>query len=97
MDEKSRATELKLDFEVELNKTINQLTDMYPRVSRVKTNPKLSNDVFETAIYTALLNTLRELQLDSNKLTMREFHYKYTSNLPILYRCDFTCDEYGLQ
>ena len=94
MQEKEKAQELRDDLTTEFNKTLEMLVDMYPRVSRVKKQEDLSENVFKTVIYSVLLNTLRELQYDSTKLTMREFHKKYVPNLPILYRCDFTCDEF---
>lgn len=94
MEEKIKAKEIERDFQVELDKTLRQLSDIYPRVSRIKTDENLSNDAFTIVIYSILLNTLREIQLNSNKLTMREFHRKYVPNLPILFRCDFTCEEF---
>lgn len=94
MDEKIRAKELQEDFENEFNKTLGVLCETYPRISRVKKEPTLTEDTFKMVIYTVLINTLMDLQTNSMKLTMKEFHKKYVSNLPILYRCDFTCDEY---
>lgn len=93
-DENSRALELHDDFTLEFDKTLEALIDTYPRHSRVKKNKDLTENVFKMVIYTAMLNTLRELQVDSAKLTMREFHKKYVPNLPILYRCDFTSEEF---
>lgn len=94
MDEKKRAIELFDDFTLEFDKTLELLCDTYPRVSRVKKDQNLTEDVFRMVIYTTLINTLMDLQTSSIKLTMNEFHKKYVSNLPILYRCDFTCDEF---
>ena len=45
-------------------------------------------------IYSVLISTLREMQWDSSRLTMRDFHRKYVPNLPILYRYDFTAEEF---
>lgn len=92
--EEQRAIELQKIYESEITETINELADIYPRVSRVKDDENLSINVFKMIVYTILLKSLRELQCDSTKLTMREFHKKYASNLPVLYRCDFTCDEF---
>ena len=39
-------------------------------------------------------NVLKELQIDSTKLTIKEFHKKYVPNLPILYRYDFSSEEF---
>ena len=94
MDEKVRAKELQEDFKNEFDRTLELLVDNYPRVSRVKKDKDLTKSVFEMTIYTTILNTLRNMQIDSANLTMREFHKKYVPNLPILYRCDFTCDEF---
>lgn len=94
MDEKIRANELQEDFKNEFDRTLELLVDTYPRVSRVKKDKDLTKSVFEMAIYTTILNTLRNMQIDSSNLTMREFHKKYVPNLPILYRCDFTCAEF---
>ena len=94
MDEKKRAYELHDDLTLEFDKTLELLCDTYPRVSRVKKEQDLTENVFKMVIYTVVINTLREMQTDSVKMTMNEFHKKYVSNLPILYRCDFTCDEF---
>ena len=92
--EEQRAIELQKICESEINETINELADIYPRISRVKKDENLSTNVFKMVVYTVLLKSLRELQCDSTKLTMRDFHRKYASNLPVLYRCDFTSDEF---
>ena len=94
MNEKVKAVEIKDDFNLELEKTLNQLKENYPRVSRVKKNENLSENVFQITIYTILLNMLKQVQIDSTLLSISEFHSKYVPNLPILYRDDFTCDEF---
>ena len=94
MNEKIKAVEIKDDFHLELEKTLNQLKENYPRVSRVKKNENLSDNVFQITIYTILLNMLKQVQIDSTLLSISEFHSKYVPNLPILYRDDFTCDEF---
>lgn len=94
MDENKRACELHDDLTLEYDKTLELLCDTYPRVSRVKKDESLTENVFKMVIATVLIDALRKLQSDSVKLTMNEFHKKYVPNLPILYRCDFTCDEF---
>lgn len=93
-NEKEKAYELHDDFEIEFDKTLEQLMEVYPRHSRVKKEEDLTENVFKMAIYTVLIATLREMQVDSSRLTIREFHRKYVPNLPILYRYDFTSDEF---
>ena len=93
--ELERARELEDDFNLEFEKALEHLCNMYPRVSRVKKYEDLTENVFRMTIYSVLLNSLREMQQDSAKLSMREFHKKYVPNLPILYRCDFTGDEFS--
>ena len=94
MNEKIKAVEIKNDFETEVGKTLEQLKETFPRVSRVKKDDTLTNDVFQIAIYTILLNMLKQVQIDSTLLSISEFHAKYVPNLPILYRDDFTCEEF---
>ena len=94
MDEKKKAEELKVKFHQEFDKTLEQLVDTYPRHSRVKTSKTLTEDVFRIVINMILLNTLREVQIDTSKLTIKEFHRKYTPNLPILYRYDFSSEDF---
>lgn len=95
MKEKEKAAEIYDDFILEYEKTIEMLVDTYPRVSRVKKDKDLSENVFKIVIYSVLLNTLKQLQIDSTKLSLNEFHTKYVPNLPILYRGDFTCNEFA--
>ena len=92
--ESIKAKELEEDFKKELTKTLECLCDAYPRVSRVKEYKDLTENDFKMVVFTVLLNNLRELQYDSTKINMRDFHRKYTPNLQILYRCDFTGDEF---
>lgn len=94
MNETIKAVEIKKDFEEEFNKTLKQLMETYPRVSRVKKDENLTEDVFTITIYTILNNMLKQVQIDSTLLSISEFHTKYVPNLPILYRDDFTCDEF---
>lgn len=94
MNEKVKAVEIKDDFHVEFEKTLNQLKENYPRVSRVKKNENLSDNVFQITIYTILLNMLKQVQIDSTLLSISEFHSKYVPNLPILYRDDFSTEEF---
>lgn len=94
MDERTKAIEIQNEFEVELKKTLDQLIETYPRVSRVKRDEDLTDNVFKITLYTILLNSLKQVQLDSNLLSIKEFHTKYVPNLPILYRGDFTSDEF---
>lgn len=93
--ELERAMELEDDFRLEFEKALELLCNTYPRVSRVKKYDDLTENDFKMAIYTVLLNSLREMQHDSTKLTMREFHRKHVPNLPILHRCDFTGEEFS--
>lgn len=94
MNEKIKAVEIKEDFNLEFEKTLSQLKENYPRVSRVKKDENLSDNVFHITIYTILLNMLKQIQIDSTLLSISEFHSKYVPNLPILYRDDFTCEEF---
>lgn len=94
MNEKVKAVEIKKDFEDEFTKTLKQLKETYPRVSRVKKDATLTEDVFTIATYTILLNMLKQIQIDSSLLSISEFHSKYVPNLPILYRDDFSTDEF---
>ena len=94
MNETVKAVEIKKDFEEEFKKTLKQLMETYPRVSRVKKDDNLTEDVFTITIYTILNNMLKQVQIDSTLLSISEFHMKYVPNLPILYRDDFTCDEF---
>ena len=94
MNERVKASEIQEDFNIEFDKTLEQLIEAYPRTSRVKKEDDLSSNVFKIVIYTILLNSLREVQIDTTKLSINEFHSKYVPNLPILYRNDFTCDEF---
>lgn len=94
MNEKIKAVEIKNDFELEFDKTLKQLKETFPRVSRVKKNEDLSDNVFQITIYTILLNMLKQVQIDSTLLSISEFHAKYVPNLPILYRDDFSCEEF---
>lgn len=94
MNEKNKVVEIKTDFADELQKTLKQLIEVYPRVSRVKKDDNLSSNVFEITIYTVLLNMLKQMQIDSTLLTISEFHAKYVPNLPILYRDDFSTEEF---
>ena len=94
MNEKVKAVEIKCDFEAEFEKTLKQLMETYPRVSRVKKDEKLTEDVFTITIYTILNNMLKQIQIDSSLLTISEFHSKYVPNLPILYRDDFSTSEF---
>ena len=94
MDEKKKVVELKKQVEEEFQNTLNQLIDTYPRHSRVKTSDTLSEEVFNIVIDMILLNKLKEIQIDANKLTFKEFHRKYVPNLPILYRYDFSSEDF---
>lgn len=94
MNEKVKAVEIKKDFEDEFTKTLKQLIEIYPRVSRVKKDDNLTEDVFTISIYTILLNMLKQVQIDSTLLSISEFHSKYVPNLPILYRDDFSTNEF---
>ena len=94
MNEKIKAVEIKDDFSLEFDKTLRQLKETYPRVSRVKKDDNLSDNVFQITIYTILLNMLKQVQIDSTLLTISEFHAKYVPNLPILYRDDFSTEEF---
>lgn len=94
MDERTKAIEIQKEFEMELTKTLKQLIEIYPRVSRIKKEEDLSDNVFKITIYTILLNSLKQVQIDSNLLSVKEFHTKYVPNLPILYRGDFTSEEF---
>lgn len=94
MDEKKQAYKLHDDLTLEFDKTLEALMEAYPRVSRVKKDPDLTENVFKIVIYTVAINLLREMAYDSVKLSMTEFHTKYVPNLPILYRGDFTADEF---
>lgn len=93
--ELERAVELEDDFRLEFEKALELLCNTYPRVSRVKKYDDLTENSFKIVIYTVLLNSLRDIQQDSSKMTMREFHKKYVPNLPILFRCDFTGEEFS--
>ena len=95
MDEKIKAVEIKKDFEEEFARTLKLLKEAYPRVSRVKKDVNLTDNVFQITIYTVLLNMLKQIQIDSSLLSISEFHTKYVPNLPILYRDDFTCEEFA--
>lgn len=94
MDEKIKAVEIKNEFESEFSKTLKMLMDNYPRVSRIKKDNDLTENVFKITIFTILLDVLKQIQIDCNHLTIHEFHSKYVPNLPILYRWDFTCEEF---
>ena len=94
MNEKAKVVEIKKDFEEEFERTLKQLVENYPRYSRVKKDENLSENVFEITIYTVLLNMLKHMQIDSTLLSISEFHAKYVPNLPILYRDDFTTEEF---
>lgn len=94
MNEKIKAVEIKDDFSLEFDKTLRQLKETYPRISRVKKDDNLSDNVFQITIYTILLNMLKQVQIDSTLLSISEFHKKYVPNLPILYRDDFSCEEF---
>ena len=94
MNEREKAVELQNEFEVELKKTLVQLIETYPRVSRVKKEEDLTDNVFKITLYTILLNSLKQVQLDCNMMSVKEFHTKYVPNLPILYRGDFTTEEF---
>jgi hypothetical protein len=95
MDEKIKAKELENDFNLVFEKTLTQLKRTYPRVSRVKKDGDLDDNVFKIVLYTILLKSLREVQIDAIGLSINEFHTKYVPNLPILYRGDFTCGEFA--
>lgn len=94
MDEIKKSLEMKAQFKQEFDKTLEQLVDTYPRHSRVKKSKTLTEDVFKIVIDLILLNTLKEIQIDANKLTFKEFHRKYVPNLPILYRYDFSSEDF---
>lgn len=74
MNEKIKAVEIKDDFSLEFDKTLRQLKETYPRVSRVKKDDNLSDNVFQITIYTILLNMLKQVQIDSTLLSISEFH-----------------------
>lgn len=93
--EYKRAIELEDDFRLEFEKALELLCNMYPRVSRIKKYSNLTDSDFRMVIYSVLLDTLREIQQDSTKMEFRDFHRKYTPNLKILYRCDFTGSEFS--
>lgn len=93
MNEKIKLIASKEDFENELNNTLKILSNNYPRISRTNKNQNLTTDLFTIVIYNILTNTLNKLQVDCNNLSINEFHAKYTPNLPILYRDDFTTSE----
>lgn len=95
MNEKVKVVEIKESFDEEFAKTLKQLMETYPRVSRVKKDENLTEDAFTITIYTVLLNMLKQMQIDSSLLSISEFHAKYVPNLPILYRDDFTCEEFA--
>lgn len=94
MNEKTKAVDMQNEFESEFKKTLKLLMDNYPRVSRVKKDENLTENVFRIVINTILIDILKQLQIDSNHLTINEFHTKYVPNLPILYRGDFTSEEF---
>ena len=94
MNEKEKLVETRQELTIELERTLKALCDNYPRVSRVKKNENLTEDVFRIVLDAVLIDVLKQLQLDSNHMSIHEFHSKYVPNLPILYRCDFTCDEF---
>lgn len=94
MDEKKKVEELKAQFAEEYEKTLEQLVITYPRVSRVKNSENLSEEVFTIVMDMILLNKLKEIQVDAIKLTFKEFHRKYVPNLPILYRYDFSAEDF---
>lgn len=94
MDEAARALEIRKEFYVEFDKTLKLLSENYPRVSRVKKDENLTENVFRIVIDTILIDVLKQIQIDANHLSITEFHHKYVPNLPILYRWDFTCDEF---
>ena len=94
MNEKQRAIDTNTELLTEFDKTLKVLSENYPRVSRVKKDENLTEDVFKIVINTILIDILKQLQIDSNHLTINEFHSKYVPNLPILYRQDFTCEEF---
>ena len=94
MNEKVKVVEIKESFDEEFAKTLKQLMETYPRVSRVKKDENLTEDAFTITIYTVLLNMLKQMQIDSTLLSVSEFHAKYVPNLPILYRDDFTTEEF---
>ena len=50
MDEQIKAIESYDDFELEYNKTLELLMEMYPRHSRVKKDEKLTENVFRIVI-----------------------------------------------
>ena len=94
MNEKQKVIDIKQDFNEELEKTLKTLCETYPRISRVKKDDDLTENVFKIVIDTILINVLKQLQIDSGNLSINEFHAKYIPNLPILYRWDFTCEEF---
>lgn len=94
MNEKIKAVEIKKDFEEEFEKTLKLLMETYPRVSRVKKDENLTEDAFTITIYTILNNMLKQIQIDTSLLSISEFHSKYVPNLPILYRDDFSTNEF---
>lgn len=94
MNEKVKAVEIKKDFDEEYSRTLKMLMETYPRVSRVKKDENLTEDVFTITIYTILNNMLKQIQIDSTLLSISEFHSKYVPNLPILYRDDFSTNEF---
>ena len=94
MNEKTKAVEIQQEFELEFKKSLDQLVETFPRVSRVKKEEDLSDNVFKITLYTILLNSLKQVQIDCNMMSIKEFHTKYVPNLPILYRGDFTTEEF---
>lgn len=55
MNEKVKAVEIKKDFDEEFTKTLKQLTETYPRVSRVKKDDKKTVNNNLESINNALL------------------------------------------
>lgn len=56
MDEKIKAKELENDFNLVFEKTLMQLKRTYTRVSRVKKDADLDDNVFKIVLYTILYN-----------------------------------------
>lgn len=94
MDEKLKVIEINEELKAEYDKTLKMLMENYPRVSRVKKEEDLTENVFKIAIDTILIDMLKRIQIDSNHLSVHEFHSRYIPNLPILYRYDFSCKEF---
>ena len=94
MNEKEKSECIKKEFEEEYKNTLRVLSNNYPRESRIKKNANLTEDVFTIVINTILIDILKQLQIDSNHLSINEFHIRYVPNLPILYRNDFTTQEF---